>query len=148
MLFFVDTCIYVHHHPQYSVLLTHMKKTSKWLSSNSESCSFIIVFIYLFIIFGLIIQVNTECHLLCPPPPPDNNVSKVTEPVWRSAPSREPTPSNVPLSMPQCGLTYIESWVNQNCPRQGRRQVHQDCGHHESVTRRLTEAEKVCIMQW
>ena len=46
----------------------------------------------------------------------------------------------VPPPILLCGLSDVEGF-DQNCPRQGRREEHQDWGHHESVTWRATEAE-------
>ena len=56
----------------------------------------------------------------------------------------------VPPPILLCGLSDVEGF-DQNCPRQGRREEHQDWGHHESVTWRATEAETFfyfLFMQW
>ena len=50
----------------------------------------------------------------------------------------------VPPPILLCGLSDVEGF-DQNCPRQGRREEHQDWGHHESVTWRATEAETFFI---
>ena len=59
----------------------------------------------------------------------------------------------VPPPILLCGLSDIEGF-DQNCPRQGRREEHQDWGHHESVTWRATEADtfflffNLCSDRW
>ena len=82
-------------------------------------------------------------HLLCPLLTTMLAKSPRSQTEWASPPP-PPTQSRPPLRPSTPLMWTLWCWYqgfDQNCLRQGRRKEHRDCGHHECMAWKATEAE-------